>query len=55
MWEDPSNRSGGRWSINLNKSQRTTELDKYWLFTVKQIRFFIEFHGPSLNSSSYSR
>ena len=34
MWEDPFNRSGGRWSINLNKSQRTAELDKYWLFTV---------------------
>lgn len=34
MWEDPFNRSGGRWSLNLNKSQRGTELDKYWLFTL---------------------
>ena len=34
MWEDKFNRSGGRWSLNLNKSQRANELDKYWLFTV---------------------
>jgi translation initiation factor 4E len=34
MWEDRFNRSGGRWSLNLNKSQRATELDKYWLYTV---------------------
>ncbi|CAF0825137.1 unnamed protein product [Adineta steineri] len=34
MWEDRFNRSGGRWSLNLNKSQRATELDKYWLFTL---------------------
>jgi hypothetical protein len=34
MWEDQHNRSGGRWCLNLNKSQRANELDNYWLFTV---------------------
>merc|ERR1711997_510707 len=31
MWEDDRNRRGGRWVINLNKSQRTSALDKIWL------------------------
>merc|ERR1712212_862308 len=31
MWEDEKNRTGGRWLINLNKSQRATSLDKIWL------------------------
>ena len=31
MWEDEKNRLGGRWLINLNKSARTSELDKMWL------------------------
>ena len=34
MWEDQYNRFGGQWSLYLNKNQRSTELDKYWLFTV---------------------
>jgi len=31
MWEDESNCRGGRWLINLNKNQRATELDNFWL------------------------
>ena len=31
MWEDDKNRRGGRWVINLNKSQRATFLDNFWL------------------------
>jgi len=31
MWEDERNRRGGRWVINLNKSQRAQSLDKIWL------------------------
>lgn len=31
MWEDERNRKGGRWVINLNKSQRAQSLDKIWL------------------------
>ncbi|XP_064117011.1 eukaryotic translation initiation factor 4E-like isoform X2 [Macrobrachium nipponense] len=31
MWEDSHNKSGGRWLINLNKQQRSTELDNFWM------------------------
>ncbi|XP_051174409.1 eukaryotic translation initiation factor 4E-1A-like [Leptopilina boulardi] len=31
MWEDDANKSGGRWLINLEKKQRATELDRFWL------------------------
>ncbi|CAN7993694.1 unnamed protein product [Ixodes hexagonus] len=31
MWEDSRNKSGGRWLFNLNKNQRTADLDNYWL------------------------
>ncbi|KAH9495316.1 hypothetical protein Btru_018861 [Bulinus truncatus] len=34
MWEDPQNKKGGRWLINLNKSQRQTHLDDFWLETL---------------------
>ncbi|KAF6025738.1 EIF4E [Bugula neritina] len=30
-WEDERNKKGGRWMINLNKSQRNDELDRFWL------------------------
>ncbi|KAK6641828.1 hypothetical protein RUM44_013546 [Polyplax serrata] len=31
MWEDPFNKHGGRWLISLEKKQRNSDLDKYWL------------------------
>ena len=31
MWEDEKNRHGGRWLINLDKKQRQTSLDNFWL------------------------
>ena len=31
MWEDEKNRHGGRWLINLDKKQRMTSLDNFWL------------------------
>ncbi|KAI8794592.1 eukaryotic translation initiation factor 4E [Biomphalaria glabrata] len=34
MWEDAQNKKGGRWLINLNKSQRQTHLDDFWLETL---------------------
>lgn len=34
MWEDPRNHDGGRWLISLDKKQRNTELDTYWLEVV---------------------
>lgn len=33
-WEDDRNKRGGRWLINLNKSQRQTDLDNFWLETL---------------------
>jgi len=31
MWEDSHNRAGGRWLINLDKKQRSSCLDNFWL------------------------
>jgi len=31
MWEDSHNRQGGRWLINLDKKNRSTCLDNFWL------------------------
>ncbi|GLV38801.1 eukaryotic translation initiation factor 4E1 [Carabus blaptoides fortunei] len=31
MWEDDANKRGGRWLINLDKKQRTVDLDRFWL------------------------
>lgn len=31
MWEDQANRSGGRWLITLDKRQRFSDLDNFWL------------------------
>ncbi|KAL6267108.1 eukaryotic translation initiation factor 4E-like [Pogonomyrmex barbatus] len=31
MWEDDQNKCGGRWLINLEKKQRATDLDNFWL------------------------
>lgn len=37
MWEDDRNKKGGRWLINLNKQQRHTDLDNFWLETVSKV------------------
>ena len=34
MWEDPMNKGGGRWVLNLDKRQRLNELNVMWLETV---------------------
>lgn len=34
MWEDERNKRGGRWLITLNKQQRRSDLDRFWLETV---------------------
>ena len=31
MWEDRANSRGGRWLINLDKKQRVSCLDAFWL------------------------
>ncbi|KAL8587793.1 translation initiation factor eIF4E [Nucella lapillus] len=30
MWEDEQNKKGGRWLVNMNKSQRHNDLDNVW-------------------------
>ena len=35
MWEDQHNRSGGRWCLNTHRNQRLSDLDNYWLNTVR--------------------
>ncbi|NP_001040379.1 eukaryotic translation initiation factor 4E-like [Bombyx mandarina] len=34
MWEDDANKMGGRWLISLEKKQRFTDLDRFWLDVV---------------------
>ncbi|XP_070544523.1 eukaryotic translation initiation factor 4E-1A-like [Ptychodera flava] len=34
MWEDDRNKNGGRWLVNLNKTQRHRDLDRFWLETL---------------------
>ncbi|XP_041362556.1 eukaryotic translation initiation factor 4E-like [Gigantopelta aegis] len=34
MWEDDRNRIGGRWLVNLNRQQRASDLDNFWLETL---------------------
>ena len=31
MWEDSRNKQGGRWLVNVNKAQRMSDLNNYWL------------------------
>lgn len=31
MWEDPQNINGGRWLLSMNKQQRQSDLDNFWL------------------------
>jgi len=42
MWEDDRNKKGGRWLINLDKKQRASCLDNFWLEVVSLFSAFIE-------------
>ncbi|CAG7847838.1 SubName: Full=Related to translation initiation factor eIF-4E {ECO:0000313/EMBL:CCA77871.1} [Serendipita indica DSM 11827] len=33
-WEDPANKDGGKWSIQLPKEKNRNNVDKMWLFTM---------------------
>ena len=37
MWEDPQNKAGGRWLLNMEKRQKTS-IDMYWEETVRGVR-----------------
>lgn len=34
MWEDEANKRGGRWLINIDRKQRSSDLDRFWLDVV---------------------
>uniref|UniRef100_A0A8C4NAB6 Eukaryotic translation initiation factor 4eb n=1 Tax=Eptatretus burgeri TaxID=7764 RepID=A0A8C4NAB6_EPTBU len=34
MWEDERNKKGGRWLVTLGKTQRHSDLDRFWLETL---------------------
>jgi len=46
-WEDPRNKAGGRWIINLDKRKRAEYLDTYWL----EIMFYLI--GEQADQHSY--
>ena len=31
MWEDEANKRGGRWMMQMDKKQRNTDLNHFWL------------------------
>lgn len=33
-WEDPANKAGGKWSIQLPRDKTRGAIDKMWLYTV---------------------
>lgn len=37
MWEDEANKRGGRWLINIDRKQRSSDLDRFWLDVVSVI------------------
>jgi len=43
MWEDPVNKGGGRWVLNLDRRQRLHELNNTWLETVIGYYFIVGF------------
>ncbi|XP_068596489.1 eukaryotic translation initiation factor 4E-1A-like [Brachionichthys hirsutus] len=51
MWEDEQNRRGGRWLITLSKQQRRSDLDHFWLETVRPVLRF----GQSASAFEKSR
>ncbi|KAG0223825.1 translation initiation factor eIF 4e-like domain-containing protein [Mortierella sp. GBAus27b] len=34
MWEDPANKKGGKWSIQLPRNKTMGEIDNIWLYTM---------------------
>jgi len=49
-WEDPANKDGGKWSIQLPKDKNRANIDKMWLFTM--LSAIGETFDPSLSNPS---
>lgn len=39
MWEDPANKHGGKWSIQLPRNKTMSDIDNIWLYTVSLFGF----------------
>ena len=50
MWEDERNKKGGRWLINLDKKQRASCLDNFWLEVVSG-QFFLTLNLRAIRGS----
>jgi len=40
-WEDPANKNGGKWSIQLPREKYRASIDQMWLYTVSQFAFCV--------------
>merc|ERR1719198_1670858 len=38
MWEDPTNRQGGKWVLTIPKA-RKNQVDQWWMYTVIDLQF----------------
>ena len=38
MWEDPTNRQGGKWVLTIPKA-RKNQVDQWWMYTVIDLHF----------------
>jgi hypothetical protein len=48
MWEDKTNKNGGRWLLNLDKNQkRDGTLDNSWMETVSLVLYLISTMRPA--------
>jgi translation initiation factor 4E len=36
-WEDPANKNGGKWSIQLPREKYRSSIDQMWLYTVSPL------------------
>jgi len=39
-WEDPANKNGGKWSIQLPREKYRASIDQMWLYTVSILAIF---------------
>jgi translation initiation factor 4E len=40
-WEDPANKNGGKWSIQLPREKYRASIDQMWLYTVSKVAFCV--------------
>jgi translation initiation factor 4E len=41
-WEDPANKNGGKWSIQLPREKYRASIDQMWLYTASSLAIFVE-------------